>query len=102
MKFQNSYRTVLLQLNPDKDAERELKMAMEWVQSFIEMRKIDIQKMLYKMERNGNELIKTLFNYLCRGSQVQQPGEKYASFRMNCGSETHDPRKYSEILLGSK
>jgi hypothetical protein len=48
MKVHSAYRTVILQMKPDLAAQKELRKVMEWVQSFLDMSRIDIQGMLYR------------------------------------------------------
>ena len=47
MRISSQYRTIILQLNPDRDMVKTLRKSMEWVQSFLDMSRIEIQKMMY-------------------------------------------------------
>lgn len=47
MRVETSYRTVVIQLNPDREDERDLRKATESVFKFIGQSKFDLQKLLY-------------------------------------------------------
>ena len=47
MRVETAYRTVVLQLNPDKGTEKELKKATQNVFKFIEMSRLELQNQLY-------------------------------------------------------
>ena len=54
MRVNATYRTVILQMNPDKEMIGELEKAMDWVQSFLEMSSARIQMMLYNKWKELN------------------------------------------------
>jgi transposase len=46
-------------MDPDRDAKKELRKSMEWIQSFMEMSSIEIQKLLYYKWKSMNIPIST-------------------------------------------
>ena len=54
MRVSTTYRTVILQMKPDKEMIRELRKSMDWVQSFLEMSRTEIQIMLYNKWKELN------------------------------------------------
>lgn len=55
MRVHTSYRTVILQLNPDEVAKKELHKSMESITKFLDMSRTDIQKLLYNRWKEMNE-----------------------------------------------
>lgn len=47
MRVSTTYRTAILQMNPDRDMIKELRKTMTWVQEFLDMSRTEIQKLLY-------------------------------------------------------
>lgn len=54
MRVETKYRTVILQMNPDRQTAYELKKAMTWVQEFLDMSRSEIQMMLYNKFKELN------------------------------------------------
>ncbi len=54
MRINTTYRTAILQMNPDKKMAAELKQSMTWVQEFLDMSRTEIQKMLYNKWKEMN------------------------------------------------
>ena len=54
MRINSMYRTAILQMNPDKKMASELKRSMTWVQEFLNMSRLEIQKMLYNKFKELN------------------------------------------------
>lgn len=48
MKVHAKYKTVILQLNPDVQMQKEMRKVMDWTQSFLDMSRLEIQGMLYR------------------------------------------------------
>lgn len=59
MRVNIRYRTVILQMNPNRDMKKELRKSMEYIQSFMEMSRIEIQKLLYYKWKSMNISIST-------------------------------------------
>lgn len=55
MNIDIQYKTVILRLNPSSDQVKELKKSMAGINRFLEMSRIDIQKLLYNRWKELNE-----------------------------------------------
>ena len=54
MRVSTTYRTAILQMKPDRGMIGELRKSMDWVQSFLEMSRNEIQMMLYNKWKELN------------------------------------------------
>jgi transposase len=55
MRVETSYKTVVLQLNPDYDTQKELHRSMMGVNRFLKMSRANVQKLLYYRWKALNE-----------------------------------------------
>lgn len=105
MRIDTKYRTAILQMKPDKKMVVELKQSMTWVQEFLDMSRIEIQKLLYNKFKEKNIPMSTRITALLmqRFSGASTGSDKRFLYVYNANSRfVFDKEWFLEVQLHSK